>query len=309
MPVCAPGRGEGRGTDAGVAREGPRGPEADLSRAKLAYERGDYLAAIRLLRPLLYPAALLSDEAQVLLAHKLLGLSCFFEKDAVCAEQEFNLLLSLRPDFSLDPVVEPLPAVAFVDSLRRKNEERLEQIRRRQAEEEARRRTEEAEQRRRAEEEARRRAPRVYVERVVERRFSPLQLVPLGIPQIVEGRRALGGVLLAGEVLTGAASLGSWLTVRLRYPNGTFPPRELTTAQALTATYLSTGAAFWGLCAAGLIEALLHTRTRVRVRELPGPPPELQQRRKAALRLVPGPMDGPRGAGDAAVGLTLGGRF
>src|SRR5689334_20183452 len=55
-------------------------PEVELSGAKLAYERGDYDQAIALLRPLLYPEVLLGDEGQVVLAHKLLGLSSFFQR-------------------------------------------------------------------------------------------------------------------------------------------------------------------------------------------------------------------------------------
>src|SRR5579883_1062531 len=64
-----------------------RTPEADLSRGKLAYERGDYEAAVQILRPLLYPAVALSDEQQVVQAHKLLGLSFFFLRDEAGAEQ------------------------------------------------------------------------------------------------------------------------------------------------------------------------------------------------------------------------------
>jgi hypothetical protein len=113
-------------------------PEARLQRGKLAYQRGDYAAAVLTLRPLLYPQTLLAQEDQLILAHKLLALSYFFEHDEPGAEQEFNLLLSLRPDFALDQLVDPLKAVAFLDEIRRRNEQRLEEIRRRQQEEEQR---------------------------------------------------------------------------------------------------------------------------------------------------------------------------
>ncbi len=252
-----------------VDKAGPRHtPEADLSRAKLSYERGDYGAAIQALRPLLYPAALLADEEDVILAHKLLGLSSFFEHDEAGAEQEFNQLLALRPDFALDPVVEPLKAVAFVDSLRRKNEERLGEIRRRQAAEEAQRRHEEQQRRVQAEAQARQKAQRIYIERTIRPGLSALTFVPFGAPQLADHRRAVGALLLTGEGLTAAASLSTWLTVRLRYPNNTFPPRELSTATALTATYLTTGAVFWALIATGLIDALLHAKTVVKTREI-----------------------------------------
>lgn len=254
-----------------------------LARAKLAYQRGDYGAVLSMLRPMLYPQVLLAQEEQVLLAHKLLALSYFFEHDEANAEQEFNLLLSLRPDFALDPVVEPLKAVSFLDDIKRRNEQRLAEIRRRQAEEEQRQRAEAEQIERQAEELARKQTRRVYLERVVQKRLSALDFLPLGVPQFVGGRRVLGGVLATGEVLTGAASLGAWLAVRLRYPDSTFPPRELTTARALTATYLSTGVAFWGLILTGLIDAILHARTRVDVRRLPGPPADMPLERDEQL--------------------------
>lgn len=246
----------------------------DLAQAKLAYERGDYRAAIRLLRPLLYPNAQLSSEEQLLLGHKLLGLCYFFERHESAAEQEFSLLLVLRPDFALDPLLEPHKAVTFVDALRKRNAERLEAVRHRQAEEERLRHEEAESARRRAAEEARKTAPRVYVERVVERRFTPLALIPFGIPQLADRRYAPGALLLSGEVLTGAVSVATWLTVRFHYPDNTFPPQDYNSARALTGTYLGSGALFWGLVLTGLVDALLHARTAVHYRELPLPPPD-----------------------------------
>lgn len=256
-------------------------PEARLLRGKLAYQRGDYAAAVLTLRPLLYPQTLLSQEDQLLLAHKLLALSYFFEHDEPGAEQEFNLLLSLRPDFALDPLVDPLKAVAFLDDIRRRNEQRLEEIRRRQSEEEQRQKAEAEALQKRAEQLAQKQAKRLYFERVVSRKISPLQFVPFGVPQLADGRTAVGTVLLVGEALTGAASAGAWLTVKLRYPDNTFPAREYTAAQALTGTYLGTGAAFWVLVLAGLTDALWHARTAVEVRQLSSPPKELTPSQEA----------------------------
>jgi len=251
-------------------------PEARLQRGKLAYQRGDYAAAVLTLRPLLYPQTLLAQEVELLLAHKLLALSYFFEHDEAGAEQEFNLLLSLRPDFSLDPLVDPLKAVAFLDEIRRRNEQRLEEIRHRQQEEEQRQRAESEALQKRAEQLAQKQAKRIYYERVVHRKLSPLQFVPFGVPQLADGRMVVGSLLLVGEALTGAASAGTWLTVRLRYPDNTFPAREYQAAQALTGTYLGTGAAFWVLVLAGLVDALWHARTTVEIRELSEPPKELK---------------------------------
>lgn len=283
-------------------------PEQKLERAKLAYQRGDYGAVVLLLRPLLYPQTLLAQEEQVLLAHKLLALSYYFEHDEPGAEQEFNLLLSLRPDFALDPVVDPLQAVAFLDDIRRRNAERLEEIRRRQAEEEQRRRVEQEQLQKQAEALAQKRTRRIYIERVVYRRFSIVDFVPFGVPQFVAKRKAVGATFFVGEVLSGAASLGTWIAVRLRYPDGRFPSRELVTTQALTGTYLGTGALFWGLVLTGLIDALVHARTITEVRELSGPPSDLPPRDTPPLRAmntVVAPLISP----DGGLGLVVGGRF
>ncbi len=247
-------------------------PEQKLERARLAYLRGDYGSAVATLRPLLYPQTLLAVEDQVILAHKLLAISAFFEHDEPAAEQEFNVLLSLRPDFALDPVVDPLQAVAFLDDIRRRNTERLQEIRRRQAEEEQRRRAEAEALQKQAELLAEKRSRRIYIERVIHRRFSALDLLPFGIPQLVARRRAVGAVLLVGEALSGGGSLGTWLAVRLLYPDGKVPTPQLKTAQALTGVYLGSGAVFWGLVLGGLVDALIHARTIVEVRELSAPP-------------------------------------
>lgn len=286
------GRETGRSGAQGVSGlPSPPSPGDQLARAKLAYQRGDYGAAVLLLRPLLYPQALLSQEEQLLLAHKLLALSYFFEHDEAGAEQEFNLLLSLKPDFQLDPVVDPLKAVAFLDDIRRRNEQRLQEIRRRQAEEEARQKAEQEVLQKQAELLAQKQARRIYIERTVQRRFSGLHLLPFGVPQLVEKRRALGATLLVSELVTGGGSLGCWIAVRLRYPDGSFAPRELTTARALTTTYLTTGVTFWALVVAGLIDALVRARTVVQVRELSEPPRELPAATQGLF--VPAPSDGP----------------
>lgn len=288
-PVGAPraGGGAGGGSASSGSPLSPPSPGDQLARAKLAYQRGDYGAAVLLLRPLLYPQALLAQEEQLLLAHKLLALSYFFEHDEVGAEQELNLLLSLKPDFQLDPVVDPLKAVAFLDDIRRRNQQRLQEIRLRQAEEEARQKAEQEVLQKQAELLAQKQARRIYVERVVQRRFSPVHLLPFGVPQLVEKRRALGATLLVSELLTGGASLGCWIAVRLRYPDGTFAQRELTTARALTATYLTTGVTFWALVVTGLVDALVRARTVVQVRELSEPPRELVPTTGSLLRAPP----------------------
>lgn len=250
----------------------PIKPEAQFERAKLAYQRGDYSAVVVMLRPLLYPQVQLAQEEQVLLSHKLLALSYYFERDEAGAEQEFNLLLSLRPDFALDPVVDPLKAVAFLDDIRRRNAQRLAEIRRQQAEEEQRQKAEAAQLQKQAEALAQLKTHRIYIEKVVHKKITPIDFLPFGVPQLMKRRRTVGALLCASEILLGSASLSTWLVVRYRYPNGMFPPREYNTAVGLTATYLTTGVLFWGTVLGGLIDALVHARSVVELRELEIPP-------------------------------------
>ena len=198
----------------------------------------------------LYPQTLLSQEDRLLLAQAF-GAVVFFEHDEPGAEQEFNLLLSLRPDFALDPLVDPLKAVAFLDDIRRRNEQRLEEIRRRQSEEEQRQKAE-AEALQNAPSSLRKSRPSVCISsgwcRAKSVRSS---LCRLGCPQLADGRTAVGTVLLVGEALTRAASAGAWLTVKLRYPDNTFPAREYTAAQALTGDVFGHGRGVLGAGAGG----------------------------------------------------------
>lgn len=322
QPLAAPaGKAPGTGVPS-PSRSTIQTPEQKLERARLAYLRGDYAAVVSLLRPLLYPQTLFSAEEHVLLAHKLLAISSYFEHDEVAAEQEFNMLLSLRPDFTLDPVVDPLQAVAFLDEIRRRNTDRLQEVRRRQEEEDLRRRAEAEELRRAAEALAAKNTRQIYIERVIHKRFSALDLMPFGVPQLAARRRRVGLLLLSGEALLGGGSLATWVTTRLRYPNGIVPTGDVKTSEALTATYLATGALFWSLVAGGLIDSLWNARTVVELRTLKAPPQELvegnrpvgflwgprspgtERTTRPHMALLPGLVQGdPRGG--PSVGLIL----
>ena len=65
------------------------------------------------------------------------------------------------------------------------------------------------------------------------------------------------------------------MTSRYQTAGRSSTAREYQAAQALTGTYLGTGAAFWVLVLAGLVDALWHARTTVEIRELTAPPKEL----------------------------------
>jgi len=136
-----------------------------LDQGRTAYDRGDYGRAIDTINPLLYPSIELGTEDEVVSAHKLLALSYFFVNKQKEAENEVTSLLALRPNYQLDPIVDPPVAVRFFDDVRKRQSERLNALKKRELEESERAHKEE--ERRLAE--ARAKAERIYVDRRVLR--------------------------------------------------------------------------------------------------------------------------------------------
>jgi hypothetical protein len=260
-----------------AARATPsQNPQSALTEGRVAYERGDYAVAIRTLKPLLYPTIELGTEESVVEAHRLLALSYFLMRKESQAEEEATSLLALRPNFELDPVVDPPLAVAFFQGVRKKQDERLQEIRRRQLEERERARKEEERQRA----ESRKKAERVYVDREIERHSRLIAFIPFGAGQLQNGqpRKAIG--FLTTELLLGALSLSAYLAIDQRYQTFNpatgkriFPASETTTARALEGLQLSSGIAFWAVLAWGIVDAnVLYRPQVVRLRELPAAP-------------------------------------
>src|SRR5688572_10930002 len=208
MPIGARAGGDGGKPDSPAPR---KSPEGRLSDGRLAYERGDYASAVRLIVPLLYPSIELSTEEAVIDAHRLLALSYLLQKKETEAEEEATSLLALRPSFQLDPIVEPLMAVAFFETVRKRQDERLRQLREREhAESEARAR--EAERRRRAE------AERIYIERSVERHSRLVATLPFGIGQWQNGHKRKAALFLTSELAFGLRSLSCYVALEQKYP-------------------------------------------------------------------------------------------
>lgn len=236
------------------ARRAVASPDEALQEAQRAYARGDYRSAIRLLTPLLYPTIKLSAESKVLTAYKLLGISYVFEKDRPAASKQFLAILSLRPDFQLDTLVDPEAAVELFESVKRLNEEKLRQIRAR-IEEETRRREE---ARRRAAARAGRRDETV-VERTRQRRSFWVNFLPLGAGQFQNGHRGKGYALLATQLACGAVSVGSAIWHRTEFSGPlTRGSPEAERAERVAVTQVVSGALFFGALAYGIIDALVY---------------------------------------------------
>ena len=234
-------------------------PAKVLREAARTYARGRYKRVIKHVRPLLYPKIVLSDQGQVIRAHRLLALSYIFLKEKMLAEKHCLEILSLRPQYKLDPVVDPVAAVELFDEVKRRNAARIKAILDRERAELERKRL--AEQKRR-EAERKKKLEALLAkpknERVIEERYFVVNLLPLGAGQFQNGHNKKGWALLGTQAGLGAVSLGLYLGLTLSYSNGQVPADEWETVEALRYTQVITGAACLALVAYGIIDALAY---------------------------------------------------
>ena len=94
-------------------------PTEELQRGKNAFDRGEFKRAVEIVRPLLYPELRLHSDSQIVVAHRILGVSYLFEKQQVAATGEFRKLLQLRPDYHFDPLLDPPEVVDFFNTVRK----------------------------------------------------------------------------------------------------------------------------------------------------------------------------------------------
>lgn len=262
-----------------------------LETGRTAYDRGDYARAIDTIHPLLYPSIELGTEDEVVQAHRLLALSYFFVNQPKEAEQEVTSLLALRPNYALDPIVDPPVAVRFFEDVKRRQSERLKAIQSREREEAERRRKEEERERAMA----RARAERIYVDRVVERHSRLIATLPFGIGQAQNGQNGKAIAFGVSEGVLGLTSLAAFLAIQLKYPvdpttlHRQFPASETGTATTLIGLQLAAGAAFWATVVWGIIDAqVLFKREVVRTtRERGAAPPPHANKPTSEITVMP----------------------
>ena len=287
----------------GGASDAWAGPKEILQDASRSYARGRYKRVIKRVRPLLYPTIKLSDQAQVIAAHRLLALSYMFLKDKVQAEKHFLAMLSLRPQYELDPVVDPVAAVELFDEVKRRNAERIRAILDRERKEQERKRKEEA--RRKAEAERKRAAAllaRPRHERVIEKRHYWINWVPFGAGQFQNGHRKKGFTMLGLQAGLGAVSLGLHLALRFgpftNDKTGKVPNEKWNTVQGLQYAQIATGAACIGLMIYGVVDALIYYEPdRVIIRQIKQTTPAKKKPSKKNTSWFIAPSLGPGSAG------------
>ncbi|RMG12624.1 MAG: tetratricopeptide repeat protein [Deltaproteobacteria bacterium] len=294
----------------------------DLQRALDRFDYGNYEDAARLVEKLLAEGRLV-EEGDLIEAYRILGLSYYYLKRREKARSAFVRLLSLEPDYRLDPFFHPPKIVEFFDQVRAENESLLAPIRERKKRIEAERRLQEEARRRLLEEEARRAkaaeveaeqaARRTVVERTVRRREYLLNWLPFGAGQFQNDEPVKGAVLAAAQAATGLASVVGFAVAgglreceRRPVPKGSpgepqqftvvcgVAPQNLNLAQTMDRVKWIAGGMFWGLVVYGIVDAHLHYRPTAVLGEV---------RREEGLG--PAPEPGPSAASPPAARLSI----
>jgi hypothetical protein len=257
-----------------LAAGGPGG--ADLKRARDRFEFGAWADAAGTVRAWLseHPDA---SGPEAVDAYRMLGISELKLGDLVQARSAFVSLLSVDPDYALDPFLVEPRVVEFFDQVKREREPALAPLReRRRALEEQRRLAEEAQRRLLSEEQARS-GPPTKVIRVQERIYL-FNWLPLGAGQFQNGDNAKGTAIAAAEVALGATNLAAILIhnqiaqdparrCSTSQPTGCRKPPYTDADRALldridVVKYVSAGL-FWAVYAYGVVDAHLHYLPRV----------------------------------------------
>ncbi len=263
---------------------------ADLKRARDRFEFGAWSEAAGTVRAWLgeHPDA---SGPEAIEAYRMLGIAELKLGDLPQARSAFVSLLSLDPDFALDPFLVEPKVVEFFDQVKREHEPALGPLReRRRALDEQRRLADEAQQRLLSEEQARSGPPTKVIR--VQDRIYLFNWLPLGAGQFQNGDRAKGTAIAAAQVALGATNLAAIL---FHNQIAQDPSRRCSTSQPYgcrrppytdadrtllsrvdVVKYVSAGL-FWAVYAYGVVDAHLRYVPRIET--------ELSPRDGSSLRL------------------------
>jgi hypothetical protein len=260
-----------------------------LRQARANFDYRNYGTAADLAQELIDSRALERTPDQIDV-YRILGLSRFFQGRTEDARIAFINLLSLDPDYQLDPFYVPPQAVAFFERVRADNQALLQPIReRRRAAQEALRQEEEA--RARLLSQGPSNAPPQIIREQVERPSTALALLPFGVGQFQNGDTGLGIAFAATEAATAIASVTCYLWIESqRDSSGFFPSSVYPTAVTVRDVQVATGIAFFALWAVGAVQAVLTMKppTVVRIPQTPEPHSELHPTIQPAVSAGPG---------------------
>ncbi len=267
------------------------GPTEDLNKARDAYRLKDCATVIKSTEPLIYPRSQLANSYDIVEARLLLGLCYYDGNRREDARQEFEALLALQPDKTLDSLIYSADAIRFFDDVRADVEARA----KRDAELRAR------------EDESRRIAEALKNARTFKRSSYAVNFVPFGAGQFQNGHNGKGLALAASQIVTGGVSAGIFLYLGFKYGLvAKVPVEDGLFVRRMQQVEIGTGLVFLGLYAVGVVDALLNYKATVQIEaddavleimnKKPTPKTSLRER----IHVTPMLLDG--GAG---LGITL----
>lgn len=252
------------------------------------------------------------NPALLLECHKFIAVSKLFIGDKESAEHHFLELLTISPEYTLDPIIFPIEIIDFFTEIKAKNQKQLEALVLARAREKAARLLEEA-ARKQAEKEALMR--NVYLEKEVRKNSLAVAMIPYGVGQFQNGDTLKGVLFLSGEILLTAAAITTYalhesLRSDANHPYESEEEREQAESQELgyrIANHASI-VALVTLAVGGIVDALVHYQPEVvtwkTLEEKDVPKPVRPGGSQSKHRITPG-----LGIGKDSVNLSLTGTF
>jgi tetratricopeptide (TPR) repeat protein len=244
-------------------------PATDLKRARDRFEFGAWADAAAAVREVLDANPDLS-EPQSIEAYRILGLAEYQLGNRSAARMAFIHLLSLDPDYALDPFLVPPPIVDFFDRVKRDAEPELAPLREKKKQlREQEKLAEEARRRLFLEEQARTGPPSRIV--VVKENVYIINFLPFGAGQFQNGDTTKGVVILTSQLVMGAINVGAILahnaivndssrrcsvSTPSNCTNPPIPDSDRTLLNNISIVQYVSAGLFWGLYVYGVVDAL-----------------------------------------------------
>ncbi len=213
--------------------------DAQLVRARHAYQEGQYEQTIQILYPLLHVGNDIDSlsKPEQIEAHKLLGISYYFKQDYEHAHDEFFAALLINPDFALDPVVDDPNVYKFVADLKTKFNAELAAVGRRV----------------------------LYVERDIRSDAAWKNFYGFGYGQFRNGQSTKGNLFFATEFALALTSAGAFGAQLANYgpPFSKVPNSEVSTVNTLELVQFGAGALFVVVYTLGVIDGYAHMKEPV----------------------------------------------
>ena len=190
----------------------------DFENAQNAYNAGEYQTAVDRFEAIL--SSEISNQALLQDTHKLLAVSYLFVGDREKAEAHFTALLTLQPDFNIDPLAYPIDVIDFFTDVKNRYAEQLRALRTEKLAEKAARKKAEEEKRRRTLEKLRH---NVYISRDRKEHSKLLALMPFGLGQFQNNHKIKGAIFMSAEILLTAAATTTFILHEGLRPRGKKP--------------------------------------------------------------------------------------